>query len=504
MKTFRKNLLSIYCLLALLAGGLAGSSYADVELPTIGQPSSTALSPAEEEALGGEIVSQLRSFHYFLEDPELTDYLGRVGRRLASHSGQQPSDFHFYIVRDRQVNAFALPGGHIGVNAGLILASESESELAGVVAHEIAHVTQRHIARQMEASTRFNLATAAALLVAVLAGASSDPDVAQAALSVGLASSAQQRINFTRSHEMEADRVGIKTLAEAGYNPRGMASFFQKMGERARLYGSGLPEILRTHPVSNTRVSEAMNRIAKYPTPETHPEQEREYRIMRARLRVMTESQSAAAVDYFKATNNSDPENTDDEVRRYGLALAQYRSGRLEPAVELLTTLAEDNPEVVSYSLALADALFAQGNSKTALGIYKNTLRRFPHNTPLTLGYADALIQSDQPAPARSLLLGSELISQREAEAHRLLSVAARDLDRPAEAHYQMAEYHRLQREYRQALNQLDAGLRLEKLGKSDEARLTTAMAQLRDEIPEDFLKKYDRGDLNYREFAGY
>lgn len=498
MTNIHKTVATTYCLLALLLGCISGISYADVELPTIGQPSDTALSPNEEAALGAEIVSQLRSFHYFLEDAELTDYLRRVGERLARHSGHQPSEFHFYVVRDRQVNAFALPGGHIGINAGLILASENESELAGVVAHEIAHVTQRHIARQMEASTRFNLATAAALLVAVLAGAASDPDVAQAALTVGLASSAQQRINFTRTHEMEADRVGIKTLAEAGYDPRGMASFFQKMGERARLYGSGLPEILRTHPVSNTRVSEAMSRVARYDTPASNPAREREYRIMRARLRVMTEAQSAAVVDYFKASNNKDPESTDEEVRRYGLALAQYRSGRFDPAVELLNQLAEENPGVVSYSLTLADVLLAQGNRNTALGIYKNTQQRFPHYKPLTLAYADALIQSDQPARSRSLLLGSNLISSANPEAHRLLSLAARALERPAEAHYQMAEHHRLQGEYRQALNQLDAGLRLEDLSKADEARLATSMAQLRDEIPEDFLKKYDRGDIRY------
>ncbi|MGB1580175.1 MAG: M48 family metalloprotease [Nevskiales bacterium] len=494
-----KSLALIYCLFTFLAAGMAGLSYAEVNLPTIGQPSSTALSPADEQALGAEIVSQLRSFHYFLEDKEVTDYLKRVGRRLASHSGHQPSDFHFYVVRDRQVNAFALPGGHIGVNAGLILASESESEMAGVVAHEIAHVTQRHIARQVEASSRFNLTTVAALLVAVLAGASSDPDVAQAALSVGLASTAQQQINFTRSHEMEADRVGIRTLAEAGYNPKGMASFFQKMGERARLYGSGLPEILRTHPMSNTRVSEAMTRIAKYEhIPEATAEQELEYRLMRARLRVLTDPQSAEVVNFFKAQNADQQEKMDDQVRHYGLGLALYRSGRYKEATDLFTSLAEQKPDIVSYSMALADVLLAQGKRGSSLGVYKNLRQRFPDYQPLTLAYADALIQSDQPAQSRALLLGSDLLSRKEPEAHRLLSSAARALDRPAEAHYQMAEYHRLLREYRQALNQLDAGLRLDDLSKSDEARLKTAMSQLRDEVPKDFLKKYDRGDTRY------
>ena len=298
---------------------------------------------------------------------------------------------------------------------------------------------------------------------------------------------------------MEADRVGIRTLAAAGFNPRGMASFFQKMGERARLYGSGVPEILRTHPMSNTRVSEAMTRIAQYEhIPEASPEQEHEYRIMRARLRVLTDARSTEVVNYFKAQTPDNEDKLGEEVRQYGLALALYRSGRYTEATDILTELAEKRPDVVSYSLALADLLLAQGKRGPSLGVYKNLRQRFPDYQPLTLAYANALIQAEQPAQSRALLLGSDLISRKEPEAHRLLSSAARALERPAEAHYQMAEYHRLLREYRQALNQLDAGLRVENLSKADEARLKTAMAQLRNEVPKDFLKKYDRGETRY------
>ncbi len=467
---------------------------AEVELPTIGQPSDTALSPADEAEIGADIVSQLRGFNFFLEDAELNQYIRAVGYRIATHSGHSPSEFNFYVVRDNQINAFALPGGYIGINAGLILASETEDELAGVIAHEIAHVTQRHIARQVEASGRFNWATAAALLVAVLAGAS-DPDVVQAALSVGLATSAQQRINFTRAHEMEADRVGIRTLADAKYDPRGMASFFQKMEERSRLYGSGLPEILRSHPVSNTRISEALTRIDQYKTiPAPKPGQDLEYRIMRARLRVITAAQAATALNYFKASTPGAGESNDD-VRQYGLALALYRSGRYDESIEILTGLSEKNHGVVHYSVALADTLLASGNSAAALGVYKRTRMAFPNYMPLTLGYAQALIQAGQASQARSLLLGGDANYQREPEIKRLLAMAARDMGRPAEAHYQMAEYHRSLREYRQALNQLEAGLRLETLSAADKARLSTALSRLRAEVPEDLLKRYDRGE---------
>lgn len=472
---------------------------AEVELPSIGQPSDTTLSPAEEAEIGAEIVSQLRNFNFFLQDAELTYYLRDVGMRLAAHSGHSPNSFSFYVVRDNQVNAFALPGGHIGVNAGLILASESEDELAGVVAHEIAHVTQRHIARQVEASSRFNITTAAALLIAVLAGAS-DPDVVQAALTMGLATSAQQRINFTRAHEMEADRVGIRILAGAGYDPRGMAGFFQKMEERSRLYGSGLPEILRTHPVSNTRISEALSRIAQYDSqPITSQRLNREYRIMRARLRVLTATEASAAVDYFKAVNSdsTDPETTDEQVRLYGLALAQYRAGRFDVSIDILSELVDDYPDVVHYSIALADSLLARGRTQPALVIFERYRLRYPDYAPLTLAYAEALVQTGQPAQARAQLLGSGLIKLQEPELHRLLALAARDLKREAEAHYQMAEHHRLLREYPQALNQLDAGLRLDNLSNGDKARLMTAQQRVRKETPEALLKRYDRGERN-------
>ena len=489
MNKFLRN-----CITISLLGIMPLLAIADVELPTIGQPSDTSLSPAQEAEIGADIVSQLRSFNFFLEDQELNHYLRAVGGRLAAHSGHSPSEFHFYIVRDNQINAFALPGGYIGINSGLILISESEDEVAGVVAHEIAHVTQKHIARQVEASGRFNWSTAAALLVAVLAGAS-DPDVVQAALSVGLATSAQQRINFTRAHEMEADRVGIRTLADAKYDPRGMAGFFQKMEERSRLYGSGLPEILRTHPVSNTRISEALTRIDQYKNiPPTDAAQDLEYRIMRARLRVIMTAQASSALDYFKADTPGAGE-TVPEVRSYGLALALYRSGRFDEAIEILTKLSEEHSQVVHYAIGLADTLLAGGRTSPALGVYKRARQNFPNYPPLTLAYAEALIQSGQPAIARSELLGSDLVYRQEPEVNRLLAMAARDMNRTAEAHYQMAEYHRTQREYRQALNQLEAGLRVEDLNSSDKARLSTALARLREEVPEDFLKRYDRGE---------
>lgn len=464
----------------------------DYELPSIGQPADAALSPVQEAEIGRDIVRQLRSFNYLLEDIELRYYLRDLGFRLASFSGHSPEGFSFFVVRDRQVNAFALPGGYIGINAGLILASRNEDELAGVVAHEIAHVTQRHIARQIEASGSFNIATIAALVVAILAGAS-DPDVAQAALSMGLATSQQQRINFTRAHEMEADRVGIRTLAEAGYNPQGMATFFQQMEERARLYGSGLPEILRSHPVSNTRISEALTRAQDYSGDLLKNHDPLLYQLMRARLRVLTAPQAAEALNYF-TPKLEDPKNIS---ARYGFSLAQVRTGHYETAIKGLQALSDEIRQP-NIEIALARAKLSSGDVNSATSTMAAAMKRFPRHVPLTLAYADLLIQTDNPETARKVILGEALVNTAEPEVHRLLAIAARDLKRIAEAHFQMAEYHRLNGEYREALNQLHAGLRNDDINDTDKARLKQALNTLEKEVPDRVKReiKQERGRI--------
>ncbi len=460
---------------ALVTGvAVAQNNY---ELPSIGQPADTTLSPADESEVGRDIVRQLRDLNYFLDDPELGTYLRGLGRRVAAYSDREPDGFRFYVVRDPQINAFALPGGHIGVNAGLILATRSESELAGVVAHEIAHVTQRHIARQIQASGPAQIATAAALLLAILAGAG-DPDVVQAAITVGLAASAQQRINFTRAHELEADRVGIHTMTAAGFDPHGMASFFQYMEERGRLYGGALPEILLSHPVSNTRISEALARIGDQPRSSRAPEEEA-YRLMQARLRVMSAKQVSAAADFFNAEDKAHP-----EVREYGRALAHYRAGQYEPATKALQQLWDAHPTQVHYVLALARSQLAAGQNAAALENYEQAEGSFAGYPPLVLAHADALVQAGKPAAARQRLLASDMIHAREPEVHRLLALAARDLEHAPEAHYQMAEYHRLEGDYLAAFNQVDSGLRLPNLRANEQARLKTLKKTLEAEAP--------------------
>lgn len=258
------------------------------ELPDIGTPADQVFTAGEEYSIGSSIVRHLRDSGEILDDPELTDYVQQLGQRLAAQAHEGNLKFHFFIMKDTDLNAFALPGGFIGINAGLVTATASESELAGVLAHEISHVTQRHLARSLAAqaknSTMSTLGMLAAVLIGVAAGGSGD--VVQGAVAVSQGVAAQQRLNYSRANEAEADRVGMGVLAAAGYDPNGMATFFETMGRQTTLGASRIPEFLLTHPVTTNRIAEAKDRAQQFAT--VRPVDSAGYQLARERIRVLS------------------------------------------------------------------------------------------------------------------------------------------------------------------------------------------------------------------------
>jgi predicted Zn-dependent protease len=239
------------------------------DLPDIGSPASSVLSLDDEYRIGLQIVRQLRDEGQVIDDPESTEYLQALGSRIvAQATGDSAQRFQFFFVRDDTINAFALPGGFIGVNYGLVLATRNEAQLAGVLAHEIAHVTQRHIARRVRSQGRQSIATMAAILASILLGAATgSSDAAMGGISMAQGAAMQQQINFTRANENEADRVGMGFLAAAGFDPYGMPDFFETMGRRTSLSAGNrnlLPEILQSHPVTTNRIAESRSRAAQF------------------------------------------------------------------------------------------------------------------------------------------------------------------------------------------------------------------------------------------------
>ncbi|MGQ0618481.1 MAG: M48 family metalloprotease [Panacagrimonas sp.] len=462
--------------------GLPSGAATELDLPQIGDPADTALSPAEEARIGSQVVSQFYAYEYVLEDAQLSEYLSSMGWRLAAASGARPAHLEFFIVKDNRINAFALPGGFMGFNAGLLTASNSESELAGVMAHELAHVTQRHIARSASSGGGLTtIATWAAVLAAIIAG-SADPDLVIAALSVGQASAYQRQVNYTRAHEIEADRVGINTLSHAGFNSEGMASFFQKLEQQSRLYGGGVPEILRTHPVNTTRISEARSRAAALPKVTTADSIE--YGLMRARTLVFAANQPSDAVDSFSALIAA---GQDTPSNRYGLAFALQQLGQNARALEVLKPTTEKYPRQPNISLLVASIQLASGDVKNGLDSFEKTLSAYPRFAPAILEYAEALIQAGEPNEARAVLLSHEQALGTRLDTYRLLSHAAREANNDAEASYQMANFLFLRGDSGGALSQLDAGLRIASLSSQDRARLSARRAEVRETLPKNY-----------------
>ncbi len=471
-------------------GAAMASNPSTLDLPQIGEPADNTLSPLQERQLGQRVMSQLYGGGYLLEDPELTDYISTLGWRLAANSATQAPQLTFFVVGDPRINAFALPGGYIGFNAGLLLASDNESEVAGVMGHELAHVTQRHIARSGEDSEIANVATWLAVIAAIIAG-SADPDVIMGALSVGQAMSYQRQVNYTRAHEQEADRIGIQTMEKAGFDPKAMATFFQKLEQQSRLYGSGLPEILRTHPLSTNRVAEAAARAAEM-APVVHKDPP-EFNFMRARARVLSSERPSMAVEQY--TGNLKAERDVDESQ-YGLAFALYELGQYPRAMEALKPLSERMPNQVNISLLTGRLQMRNGEEEKGLATLQQMIRRNPRYAPAILSYAEGLMMAGKPDEARQILLSHEQTLGTQIQTYNLLAQAARESGNLVEASYQMASFLYLRGDAGNALAQLDAGLRLPNLDDKHRARLLAKRKEVRDSLPDNWRPRDSRGRL--------
>lgn len=451
-----------------------------LNLPQIGEPADAALTPAQEMEIGADVVGQMYRYDFILDDPELTEYLSALAWRVAAYSDNRPPQLTTFFVRDPRINAFALPGGYIGFNVGLLMASSNESEVAGVMAHELAHVTQRHIARGANdnSGSAGALAMFGLMLAAILAG-SGDADAILGSMAIGQSALYQRQVNFTRAHEMEADRIGIQTMSAAGFNPEGMATFFQRLEQQSRLYGAGVPDILRTHPVNTTRVAEARTRIASMPA--SSYQDSLDYGLMQARARVLIAQRPSEPIAYFRSELAA---GRDSVANRYGLALAEREFGNLDQASQLLQPLLAEYPRQASLNLLMADLEQRRGDSVAALTRLNRILDWYPRHAPVILGYADALIAADQPARAREVLLGHEQTLGTRPQTYRLLADAALALGNQAEASYQMASYHLARGDQGSALAQLDTSLRRADLPSQDRARLAAKRSEVREALP--------------------
>ncbi len=445
MLYFRLWLLPLLCLSLIFPA-------AAVDLPSIGDPSERLITPEQERQLGEAFMRQLRQQVPFVDDAELQSYLSGLGNRLVANSDAPSQRFTFFIVKDDAINAFAAPGGFIGMHSALILASRNESELAGVLAHEIAHVTQKHLVRAYDSASRMSLPAAAAILAAILIG-TQNSEAGQAALMSVQAGAIQQQINFTRANEKEADNIGMQTLARSEFDPMGMPGFFERLQQSTRYYGDSLPPFLSTHPVTLDRIADSTARAEQ-----TRPHTVRDslsFYLAQAKLRVLTTSDAATALAFFESQKTDPP--VPETARQYGHALALARSGDSDAAVKKLNQLAAADPDRIAYQLALAQIEQKTGRSDAALSRFRRILDIYPANPVLVEGYAHALLNAGHYAEAYRLLEAQQRRqTTRDPGVYQLLAKAATGLKQDADAHEAMAEYYYLSGQTHGAIEQLE------------------------------------------------
>ena len=425
----------------------AGGSGAQVRLPDFGDASEQVLSPAKERALGEAFMREIRSRLTIVDDPWIEQYVQSLGYRLVATSEHRHLGFTFFVVDDESMNAFAAPGGFVGVNSGLILETRTESELASVLAHEIAHVTQRHIARAIADAGRMNIPAMAAIAAAILVG-SRNSDIGQATAATVIGSTVQRRINFTRRNEMEADRVGIGMLAGAGFDPRDMARFFEKLQNVSR-YSQRPPEFLSTHPVTTDRIAEARDRAERLP--DTRHESSEAYHLVRTRLRVGLSRDPQGVLDQLVDERATGPA----AANAYGQALAMIRLGREDDARGGLERLVESHPDNPVFRAELAGSALRTGDSSRALALYSEGLDLHPDDRLLLRGYAAALNGAGRPHDTLKLIDEHGQIHALDAEMYRLRAEAYEMLGRLADSRIDLAEHYYLSGRLDSAIHQL-------------------------------------------------
>lgn len=467
-----------------LCTALPLAAVGQIQLPDFGDAASATFSQADEREIGALIMRQIRAQLPVVNDPEIESYIQNLGYSLVSSISQGTTDFHFFVIADATVNAFALPGGYIGVHSGLITNTDSESELASVMAHEIAHVTQRHIARAIAAAEGTQYATLLAVIAGILIG-TQNSQAGQATIAGASAAGAQSQLNFTRTNEKEADRVGIAMLAKAGYDPRAMPTFFEKLDTASRYY-SRPPEFLSTHPVTTSRIADSRGRAEQYPYKQFADSVS--FGLTRAKLRVLTTNNPARLLASYDAELKE--ESTGDRSPAlYGRALVLTILGKTERASKELRKLIAAHPERVRFRVALAKQQLVSGDTEQALATYRIAYGLFPDSKQVVRAYVDALLRNDEGARALVILDDYSRIYAKDAALYRLEAEAFRLNGEVMSSRMALAEYYYRTGELNGAIHQLQLASNEPDGGFYQNSRLDARLKELKAE--RDFLMRH-------------
>jgi predicted Zn-dependent protease len=434
--------------LTALSLGLATAGYAALDLevpsmnlPDLGDPASNTLSSTEESALGTKLIRELRGSEPVIEDPELSGWLRALGNRLSAHA-PGGGNYYFLIVKNPEINAYAMPGGVIVIHSGLILNTRSESELAAVIAHEIAHVSQRHIARMMAGQKGNPLLTGLGVLAGA-AAASKSPEAGQAIITGTIATQLHRQLSFSRQMETEADRTGLRILASAGLDPQAMPLFMEKLDRRTSDLHGDITQYLRTHPQSIDRLSDTRERANQLG--QRQAREDSDYPYAREKLRALTAPNSPAATD------------GNPQLAQYAQAISQLRRGNANAALQTLGTQSRQLP----VALAIAEALNATRRYADTETLLTPLANAYPGQEDILTRLAEALLANQKASQAWQLLSRTQLTEQTSLEFLEIRQRVADQAGQPAEAYRSAAERSIRMGEYKHARAILEQASRL-------------------------------------------
>jgi len=461
------------------------SSAKDQDLPDLGSPATAAVSLEEEYRAGLGWFASIRQTGQVLEDPEVSDYIQEIGHSLSSRAEEGQHQFYYFVLKDPIVNAFAMPGGFIAIQSGLILATRNENELAGVMAHETAHVTQRHLVRQLIDQSHAGLLSTAAMLAAILLGATAgrgNPDAMEGAILATQSAAIQHRINYTRASEFEADRIGIGTMAAAGYDPLGMASFFDYMShsgpEPSRV---NAVQFLIDHPIFSDRVAEARDRAEQIGR--IRHTDSLSYSLMRERLRSLVGNPQVAHDYYVSLAKNGGGLSMEE---RYGEDVADINMRNPAAAIPDLKQLVNEYPKVTQFYGALGQAYMANSQLKESQAILDQAMNLFPRNVPITIRLAETLMHEGDNRRAHLILLDLFNVVEPTPDQARLIAKAANAAGDVADSYYYMSEFYLMSGDLKMSANQLELGLSLPKLDPIQRARFSARLEEVRAAMPKE------------------
>ncbi|MGC8119155.1 M48 family metalloprotease [Marinobacter sp. VGCF2001] len=431
------------------------------DLPSIGG-SGGLISGQQEADIGQQVMSSLRRSAPQLQDPLVYDYLSAIMYRLVPSAPLDNRDLKLVLIDSPAINAFAVPGGVVGVNGGLFLNAATEQQFASVLAHELAHLSQRHFARRMQQQETSAPLTLAGMIAGIVLSAVTQSDIGIAAIAGTQAMAVQNMLAYSRAHEQEADRVGMEILANAGMDPRGMPEMFEIMMRQNRLQGNRLPEYLSTHPLTQNRVADSRNRAEQYP--DTRIQDGQEYHLVRSRLQVHYSDSAESAVETFEAYLAREDATRNDAIR-YGLAVAYQENRDYQKAERLLRDLLDANPGRITFQVSLAETLIDQKRYGDARTLLQDALARNPGNYPITATLAATEIADGNGSAAAGHLReltrrrpGQEQLWLRLAEAEGMARNIVGVHRARAEYDVLMGDLRSAQRQLRQAQEKLPAG----------------------------------------------